>query len=322
MARVLVSVITGGRPALKDRPTARWFPTLQANGFTDIEWVIREDHAEAYERDDQPVNVYPLAWANEYSRSHWRHPTFPFTPGGFHGAFAGREWACRSAEQRGFDAILQLDDNVDALGLIESKTPAYQRVLNPGRMLHLLVELTLASNAWMCSPRLDSIVPPARPKILRPGYPYSVYVERTCPGRMPYYGPFEDDIMHAIEYATNGGPMRTAAVCEAFTYHKRPRTTDGMRAHYQSDRGLELIKRYPGNAKLSVARATSSPRDKTKGVRHFLNTRGFAPIRVTDPARFSTAEAEVRDRMAAAIQSKREWDRDKIRHRSLAREPR
>lgn len=312
--RVLVCVITGGRPRLADRPTRKHFESLHAAGFEHIEWVLREDHAADYELDDHELNTYGVKWANEYARAHWRHPIARFEPGGFHGAFTGREWAMQSATERGFDAVLQLDDNVTTLGLLKSTQPAFRKAMDAGVMLSLLVELAACTNVMMLGAQLAS-VPPTKMQTVRPGYPYSVFVEKTA-GRMPYFGPFEDDIMHALEYARHGGPMRTAGLAEAMTYDKDHKSKSGMRKHYDGTRGLEIARRYPANVTLRVSRRTSSVLDKSRGVRHILNTRGFTPVRVTDRAAFLDAEQRLQTAIRQAVVLRREWDRAKIRKRA------
>lgn len=310
-----MAVISGGRPALKQRVTARNLPSLVAAGLSDVEWVVRSDQVDGYERDDHPVNVYPVDWADRYAREHWRHPSAVFVPGGFHGAFPGREWVMRSAETRGFDAVLQLDDNILNLGLINSQRPALRAGLSAGAMCALLVEFAASTNVAMCGAQLSQ-VPPTRLKTIRPGFPYSAFVEKTGPGRLPYHGPFEDDIMQAMEYGLHGGPARTTGVVEAMKYSKEYTSGSGMRRHYDATRGLEIARRYPANVTLKITRRTSSPRDRSRGVRHLLTTRGFTPVRVTDRDRFLAAEHELWAAVDRALALQRQSDRDKIRQRS------
>lgn len=315
--RILVSIITGGRPELAARPTRRFVDSLHASGFTDVEWVIREDHVDQYEPDDTPFNVYTVDWASEFARTHWRHPTAVWRPGGFFGAFPGREWAMRSADARGYDAVLQMDDNVEVIGLVNPTQPAYRESLPAGETLRILTDLCLSTNAYMCGAQLNSILPTGMVSVMRPGYPYSVFVERTGPGRMPYYGPFEDDIMHALEYARHGGPRRTAAVVDVIRYNKEHKArTGGMRSQYDASRGLEIARRYPQNARIGIGRKSSGPRDTERGVRHFLNTKGFTPVTVTDPARFTDADQRLRAALVKAEADKREWDRGKMSRRA------
>lgn len=318
-SRTLVAIITGGRPALDARPTRQYVESLRAAGFSDIEWVIRSDHTRAYEQDDLSMNVYPVEWASEYARAHWRHPTAVWEPGGFFGAFPGREWAMRSAEERGYDAVLQMDDNVETIGFLNSTQPAYRAALPAGDVLSILTDLALSTNSYMTGAQLNSVVPEGLVSIIRPGYPYSVFVERTGPGRMPYHGPFEDDIMHALEYALHGGPNRTAAVVDVIRYNKEhKKRTGGMRTKYGADRGLEIANRYPNNVRIRVSRKSSSPRDTERGIRHFLTTKGFTPIRVTDLDLFRDAEARLQAGLREAAHLKREQDARKIARRAKA----
>lgn len=123
--------------------------------------------------------------------------------------------------------------------------------------------------------------------------------------------------MHALEYAIHGGPNRTAGVVEGIRYIKdHARQTSGMRGSYDTTRGLYIANHYPKNVRLGMGPRTSSPTESTRGVRHFLNTRGFTPIRVTNPDRFATAEDEFRSIMARAQQAWRDADRAKIARRA------
>lgn len=314
--RVLVAVITGGRPALSDRPTRQYFDSLRTVGLVDIEWVVRSDQAQGYEPDGTLTNVYPVEWASSYAKAHWRHPTAVWEPGGFFGAFPGREWAMRTAEDRGFDAVVQMDDNVVTFGLLNSDMPGCRAAATPGQLVRVLADLCLSTNARMAGAQLNSVMPTGLVSTIRPGYPYSIFAERTGPGRMPYHGPFEDDIMHALEYARNGGPNRTAAVVDVIRYHKEHSAGTGMRTNYDATRGLEIARRYPENVRLGIGRKTSGPRDTERGVRHYLNTKGFSQIMVTDLDRFTAAEARLRDGVARAMQLQREQNHEKIARRA------
>lgn len=312
--RVLACIITGGRPLLKDRPTRLLIPSLLDAGIEAVEYVIREDHVEAYERDETSFNVYSVEWASAYARTHWRHPTAEWEYGGFFGAFPGREWAMRTAEERGYDAVLQLDDNIEGIGALNTNSPDYRRASPPAVMVRHLLEVSQSTNAHMLGFQLNSTVP-GKTHIVRAGFPYSFFLEKV-PARQPYYGPFEDDIMHALEYGLNGGPNRTAAVMDGYRYRKTHGGSSGMRAHYDATRGLEISRRYPNNVRLGLGSKTSSPNDTKRGVRHFLNTRGFTPVRVTDPERFSQVSEEVRQVLSKAVQFKREGNRRKMLQRA------
>lgn len=309
-AKVLIAIISGNRPALSERPTTRVLTDIADFGFTDIEWVVREDQAQTYEQNEWPVNTYSAEFAFEYARSHWWHPLAVCEPGGFFGAFPGREWAMREGERRGYDAVIQLDDNILTISPINADRH-YGRKCH-GQMFHLLTEIGMSTNVSMLGMRLNSVQANPVGKFVRVGFPYSIFMEKVGPGRLPYYGPFEDDIMHAMEYGLNGGPSRTSALLPGFAYKKDFRRKDnGMRKHYDTTRGLELARRYPRNARILESSASTSPVDKNRSVRHLLNTRGFTPIRVTDRPRFLQAQQEGLD----LIETYRAWIAQKAQER-------
>lgn len=296
--RLLVCIITGGRPKTEQRPTARWVQDLLGVAEA-VEYVLREDHDADYEVEDGVArNPYSVEWADSFARSHWRHPRAVFQPGGFHGAFTGREWAMRSAQYRGFDLVLQLDDNIRYAGTLNcTRSRTYPFVQVPD-LVRIGRDLVWSTNVMMGGFQLNSALTPKMQqslKTIRPGYPYSFFFEKTGPGRMPYYGPFEDDIMHALEYALNGGPHRTAAVIDAFSYLKESKSKTGMRGHYNAERGLEIAGRYPRNVVLRESKRTNSPSEPSseRGVRHLLNTRGFTPVRIRDREVFTAAQADL-----------------------------
>jgi hypothetical protein len=290
---LLIAVITGGRPLLSDRPSRRLFSSLSTLG--DIEYVVREDQASGYEPDPlAPLNIYPVSWADQYACTHWRHPRATFQPGGFHGAFTGREWAMRTAEERGYDLVLQLDDNILWFGPVDAtRTAHYRDIIQPADSIKVMMEMALSTNLSMFGAQLTAVQRRGDSPVARVGFPYSCFLEKTGPGRMPYYGPFEDDIMHAMEYGLNGGPGRTAGLTQAITYYKEAKSKTGMRKHYNPERGLELARRYPNNARLIEGPGSSSPTAIGRAIRHQLNTKGFTSVQITDRPRFEQARADL-----------------------------
>lgn len=315
--KILICIITGGRPELKDRPTRKLIPVFSS--LADVEYVIREDHAPDYEPDPNiPLNVYSLDFANKYARTHWRHPRTQFQPDGFHGAFTGREWAMRSGEARGYDLVLQLDDNIQTANPVQAtrlgRKPGWEsRFLESVRVT---AEISMSTNLAMLGHQLASIAPQREVSSVRVGYPYSFFFEKTGPGRMPYYGPFEDDIMHTLEYALNGGRNRTSGLIPMFTYAKESGSKTGMRKHYNAERGLEISRRYPNNVKLTESVKSTAPGTRERGVRHMLNTRGFTPIRVTDKERFLSAQKDLVTLVTESHELFKSYFRDKISSRS------
>lgn len=316
--RVLVAVITGGRPALSERPTLRLLDRLSAAGYPHIEWVVREDHAPDYDvSDGRPLNVYTKQFASTYARAHWRHPRARWAPDGFFGAFPGREHVMRSAEARGFRYVLQLDDNVTGLSCAAAGGSDYgERVadMTPDEALGILLGLAASTNAAMCGMQLTAVVPEPQLRVIRPGYPYSVFVETVTPYRVPYFGPFEDDVMHALDYALSATPV-TAAVVPSLLYIKESKSKTGMRKHYNVERGLGLVQHFPQNAKLTESRRSASVADTERGIRHVLNTKGFTPVQVTDMALYTRSVTALRLLNERAFLRMTEHRRKKIRRR-------
>ena len=312
--RVLVACITGGRRLLTQRPSVALLDQLADAGY-DTTWFVREDQVDVYEQGRHPITSYSLDWANEYSRTHWRHPKAEWIENGFHGAFTGREAAMVYAAEHGYDAVLQLDDNIIKVGPLHANRFFKARILEIPQIADLLTELAFSTTAQTIGGQLNSVQAPKKVRIIRPGFPYSLFIEKVA-GRMPYYGPFEDDVMHSLEYALHGGPGRTAAVVDAFRYVKESASKTGMRTHYNTERGLELARRYPNNARLIVGARTSSPNEKARGIRHHLNTRGFTPVRITDPERYQVTQDRIIRVIEITKQAFIDRDRVKILHRA------
>jgi hypothetical protein len=259
-ASLLVAIITGGRPKLKQRPTARHVADLRAAGVRDIVWVVSERDAPGYERDGADLAVYPQGWAYGYAREHWMNAVPP-DPQGFLGAFPGREWACLEAERRGCWGVLQLDDNIDQLAVRRRDVAGFrlaERAGGMGLFADLLSAMVLSTNARTVGGNLASVMTSRSDasRIIRPGFPYSCFVEQVGPGREPWYGPFEDDITHSFQYGDRADGA-TAALMPALIYHKEPNSKTGMRAKYDPTRSVQLQRLIPQGAKLSV-RATRS----------------------------------------------------------------
>src|SRR3546814_15854370 len=89
-----------------------------------------------------------------------------------------------------------------------------------------------------------------------------------------------------------------------------------MRKHYNPERGLELVRRYPNNARLIEGPASSSPTAKGRGVRHHLSARGFTPVRVEDMVRFAAAREDL-SRLVAVSRERQDLEaRKKIAKRA------
>src|SRR3546814_14908200 len=110
----------------------------------------------------------------------------------------------RTAEERGYEAVLQLDDNVTQFGPIDAtRTTYYRDIVQTADSVRVLVEIAMSTNLWMYGAQLTSVQVKGNYPIARPGFTYSVFVEKTGEGRMPYYGTFEVHILILMEKRSN-----------------------------------------------------------------------------------------------------------------------
>lgn len=258
-AGIFVAVISGGRPALKDRPTHKFLAQLKEHGFTNIAWIVAEHHADEYERDEHEIVSYPSQWAADYAAEHWMHTDPVPGAGGFHGAFPGREWACLEAERRGCWAVLQLDDNIISLSMVMLRGGGGKIVEEHGGLAShadFLAGFMKSTNGWMVGANLSSIPEPEK-RVIRTGFCYSLFLERVGEGREHWYGPFEDDITHAFQYGTRADGAAPLLV-PLINYTKESKSSSGMRKHYNHKRAVQLQRIFPESARIGVRRTTSN----------------------------------------------------------------
>jgi hypothetical protein len=315
---ILVAVITGGRPELRRRPTAAYLPQIR-DMVDGAAWILSDTDADSYEPDGHDHLIYPRAWAEEYAAAHWMQPEPP-QPGAFLGAFPGREWACREAERRGCWAVLQLDDNIDWLCFLRGTGASKHLVTNSGGMalfLDLLAGVLLSTNARTVGAQLSSVNPSSQQarQVARAGFPYSLFLEQVGPGREEWFGPFEDDITHSLQYGSRDDGA-TAAVIPTLIYQKETSSKTGMRAHYNETRAVQLQRLFPEAAKINIRATRSNGRGEPR-VFHTMPRGAIRnPLVVRDPTLFGA----VRDRLQQLTE---EWyeaeaagNREKVRRRS------
>jgi post-segregation antitoxin (ccd killing protein) len=309
LAGVLPVVVSGGRPRLADRVTRRHLASL--HGITaDPIWFVREDHAREYESDAHEIVTYGVAEAEDYARTHWLSPDPPFRPGGFLGAFAGRELACRLAERRGFWSVLLLDDNLLYLKAYVSSAAATRVVSEQGGLgmfADLLAAVTLSTNSRMTGAWMDALNPAAERMVFaRPGFPYSLYLERLDrPNREPYFGPFEDDIMHAYQYGSRADDA-TASLVRPLLYMKEHRSAStGMRGAYDARRAEGLVLAAPEIARVGMRRKHANGQGQAR-IFHSMRSGSIrTPLVVTDRELFDRARAravELRELIKPRVQ--------------------
>lgn len=318
---LLVAIITGGRPKLSQRPTRKLIPALRAAGVHDVVWVVSDKDAPDYERDDNDLAIYSADWAHEYAADHWMQPTPP-EPGAFLGAFPGREWACLEAERRGCWGVLQLDDNIVRLSVAQGGGGAGSQVvdINGGAGLYadILAALALSTNGRMVGAQLDA-VPEQQAILARPGFPYSMFIERVGDGREHWYGPFEDDITHAFQYGTRADGA-TSVVVPLTRYAKESKSKTGMRAKYNHERSVQLQRIFPESAKIGV-RLTRANGQGEPRVFHTMTANAIRnPMTISDQQLYDSLRARFADLISEWRQLKHASNREKVMKRAARRE--
>ena len=319
-AGLLVAVISGGRPKLSERSTAKFLRDLDAFGPADIVWVVNETDAETYEDDPgHPLCVYTHDWAREYARDHW---TLPTPPADFVGAFPGREWACREAERRGCWGVLQIDDNIVQLSVIRGGGAAARYCSrNGGLALHadLLSAAALSTNSWMTGAQLQSAMKD-RALIARTGFPYSCFIERVGEGREEWVGPFEDDITHAFQYGSRADGATTALLM-AVRYMKARKTGGGMRNNYDHTRSVALQRMFPQSAKVTIMAKRSNGRGEPRVFHKMAGAAIRNPLRITDRDLYGQLKERIETIMVEWHAEDQESTRRKIAKRVAGTQP-
>lgn len=315
---LLVAVITGGRPNLIERQTSGLLPHLKTFGMHNIVWVVSDKDADGYERDDHELAVYTREWAYEYAREHWMLAEPP-EPGGFFGAFPGREWACLEAERRGCWGVLQLDDNIMKLCMPRGTKASYRIAeRNGGLALYadLLCAVALSTNSHMTGANLNSVANDAG-VVARAGFPYSLFIERVGEGREHWNGPYEDDITHAFQYGTRADGA-TAAVLPSIRYLKESKSKTGMRSKYNHMRSVQLQRIFPESAKLMIKKQRSNGRGGPRIFHQMQNNAVRNRLTVLDPDLWGAAKARIEQLIEEWHPLQIEMTREKIAKRTAA----
>lgn len=325
-AGILVSVVTGGRPSLRSRPTARFLDSLADAGVAGVVWSVREDHAEEYERDAHPHLVYTKQWARDYSAAHWTSPEIPVEED-WHGPITGREFGAREAERRGCWAVLHLDDNIDWLCFLRGTGASKEIVMRHGGMalyLDLLAAVSLSTNAPFVGVNTDYTSPSVKQAsvVARPGFPYSLYLERVGDGREAWFGPYEDDIMHSLQYGNRADGV-TSAVMPSLHYKKNTASKQGgNRPKYgaATRRAVPLQRLFPQAAKVGVRATHSNGRGEPR-IFHTMPPGAIRnPLVIRDPERYALVRGKLQAMAEEWYAGELEANRDKVRRRTAQAE--
>jgi|SRR5215831_7704310 len=320
LAGILPVAISGNRPALRDRKTARFLGSLV--GVTaDPVWLVRDDRAGGYDRDGFEVATFPADWAEEFAAGHWIGDVPYAGPGGFLGCFTEREAAVRLAAERGFWAVLQLDDNLARLGAFFGGQPGVEVVRRRGGLgfyADILAAVTLATNSKMTGASLDAVHPGSQVGVFaRAGFPYSLFIERADreDERLPYFGPIEEDILHAYQYGS-GADDATAALVLPLHYRKDMSVGGGMRPGYADHKRTVGIQRVaPDAVKLGVRAKHANGRGGPR-VFHTLRPWAWTPLAVYDEPLYLAAADVMREVAGEVMAEHRENCAAKVARRA------
>ena len=150
-----------------------------------------------------------------------------------------------------------------------------------GMFADVLSAVTLSTNGRMTGAFLASVAPVGKRRASRTGFPYSLFLERTGPGREEWFGPFEDDITHAYQYGSSASPG-TALVVPTLLYTKESTSKSGMRSNYNHERAVPLQRMFPESAKVGVRKSKSNGQGGARVFHTMLNTAIRTPMIITD----------------------------------------
>lgn len=314
---LLVAVISGNRPTLKERHTARFLAPLRDAGFENVVWIVNDQDAQYYEPDTYPFAIYTRDWAYDYARTHWLLPTPP-QPDGFFGAFPGREYGCREAERRNCWGVLQLDDNINELRVGRAAGAGCETARTLGGLswfADVLGACTLATNGCMVG---CSMTQTANSELIvaRTGFPYSLFVEQVGEGREEWYGPFEDDIIHAYQYGARADSI-TSVVMPLIRYEKEAASKTGMRANYNHARSVQLQRLFPETSKLVIRRTKSNGRGDARVFHQMLSGAIRNKLTVQDPDMYRQVKTAVEQALILYGELSQKWVRHKVMTRAV-----
>jgi hypothetical protein len=318
-AGLLVAVVSGGRPLLKQRPTRRFLDAFDTAfggfGCHGPVWVVSSHEAHMYEQDGHEMVVFDRDWAVDYAQTHWSRPELP-GPDAYLGACVNREWACIEAEKRGCWGVLMLDDNIVRLAYPRGAKAAIEIARRMGGLAgfgDLIAGVTLSTNGWMVGANLDAVIS-STPIIARAGFPYSVFIARTGPEREHWIGPVEEDIIYAYQYGSRPDGT-TAAMLPLLRYMKEHKQGGGMRPLYDDKRALQLQRMFPESAKMNIRKTRANGKGGPRVFHTMLPGAIRNPLRVHDPELFGRVKKRMEDLLIEWHALAKEMNRQKVEAR-------
>lgn len=198
--KILVTEISGKRPGTaKQRPTEKF--------EISFDHLIISNNSDGYETDWNIVNVPDdyVAWYKENCKTSdnaWYAPM-------------NRSYAIKYAREKGYDFLIQLDDNIRTIEICytiqegDGIQRRYRATNRPGMMndfIRMLVSVLQHSNAAMSGCQLSSIGTPDDAFLVE-RYCYSFFALnlKSCPDI--FQGDFEDDIEFRLKCAEKKLPV-------------------------------------------------------------------------------------------------------------------
>lgn len=300
--KILVVEISGKRPGdVKDRPTE--------NFKIKYDHLIISNNSDGYLTDWKIVNV-PEDYVEWYKAKHKASETAWYAP-------MNRSYAIKYARERGYDYLIQLDDNIQYVEIgymIKGKdgiTKRY-RVHDKEYMINDFIEMLVCvlenTNAGMSGCALCGTSVPSE-AFLRERYCYSLFALKlsVCPD--VFHGDFEDDIEYRLKLAEKGIPA--VMVCPlrySKTGQKSAKDETGNRAAYTAaglKRGEHMRKLHGDLYKCGYSDKTASVSSKADGkyFRHRLKTFKIG-IMVKDMDVIKSKFKEILEKNAKPLQEK------------------
>lgn len=198
--KILIAEISGKRPGTKkNRPTE--------NFNYNLDKIIVSNNSSGYETDWKIVNV-PDAYQTWYKKNIAISDKAFYAP-------MNRSYAIKYAREKGYDYLIQLDDNIVKYGICFSTssggvfrttkdTPHLEDIQND--MFEYLVEVLENSTAVMAGMTLPGVGTPNH-NVFAERYVYSAFALKlaNCPNY--FQGDFEDDIEYRLKAYQMGLPV-------------------------------------------------------------------------------------------------------------------
>lgn len=239
--KVLIAEISGKRPGdSKKRPTEK-MPTKHDK-------VIISNNSDGYITTWPLVNV-PDDYREWYIQNHKNSENAWYAP-------MNRSYAIKYARERGYDYLVQLDDNICTLEIdtfIERNGRNERRRIRNNAMLDEYIEMFTTvlenTNAVMAGGQLNGIGIKDGARFMIEGYVYSIFCLKLSKCPDVFHGDFEDDIEYRLKCRQMGLPVvQITPLRYSKVGQQKTKDLSGCRAEYLKQglkRGEHMSKLYP-----------------------------------------------------------------------------